>query len=224
MMPKRPVPVLQRRPSAVRQQGIALVFVLIMMSIATSIALISARITLQGERSARNDRDRQVAFQAAEMALNDAELDIMDPTSARGCQFGTAALIGGDGCSAGTDTRGLCGIKTSLGDKPIYKDINWEDTTAARAYVNYGEFTDRGDALQVGSYGAPAAAPKYIIVQTTMPAVVPFDGGKRQFETTSAYRVYALGYGASKETQVMLEAVVIKPMMSSKCMLGGGLG
>lgn len=207
-----------------RNRGIALVFVLIMMTIATSIALISARITLSDERSARNDRDRQIAFQSAEMALNDAELDIMDPLTERGCKFGTVGLIAGEGCSANAETRGLCGFKPSLGNKPIYKDINWEDTTAARAYVNYGEFTNRDGALQVGAVGAPSIAPKYILLQTTLPLLVPFNNGKQQYETTNAYRVYALGYGASKDTQVMLESVIAKPLLSSKCVIGGGLG
>lgn len=213
----------QRKPSRKSTgRGIALVFVLIMMTIATSIALISARITLSDERSARNDRDRQIAFQSAEMALNDAELDIMDPLTERGCKFGTSTLVAGEGCSANADARGLCGPKPSLGDKPLYKDLNWEDTTATRAYVNYGEFTNRDGALQVGTVGAPSKAPKYILLQTTV--YVPFDGGGQQYTSDTAYRVYALGYGASKDTQVMLESVVVKPLLSSKCVLGGGLG
>jgi type IV pilus assembly protein PilX len=203
------------------QRGIALVFVLIMMTIVTAMAVISARITLLGERSARNDRDRQVAFQSAEMALNDAELDIMDPNSDRGCQFGTPVMVGGEGCSTGATTRGVCGVKPALGDTPIYKDLNWEATGTSRAYVNFGEFTGRTSGLQTNTFAATAAAPKYIIVQTTLPVVVPFDSGKRQYETTNAYRVYALGYGASRDTQVMLEAVIAKPLLSSKCTVGG---
>jgi type IV pilus assembly protein PilX len=217
----------QQRTTGVRKsRGIALVFVLIMLTIATSIALISARITLSDGHTARNDRDRQIAFQSAEMALNDAELDIMDPLTERGCKFGTFQLIAGEGCSANADARGLCGPKPSLGNKPIYKDINWDDTTATRAYINYGEFTNRDGALQVGSVGAPSKAPKYILLQTTVPTVVPFknDAGQQmQYETTSAWRVYALGYGALESTQVLLESVMAKPMLSNKCVLGGGL-
>lgn len=117
----------------------------------------------------------------------------------------------------------MCGTKSSLGDTPIYKDINWEDTSTSRSYVNYGEFTDRSGALQVGTVGAPSVAPKYIILQTTIPVIVPFNDGKQQYETTSAYKVYALGYGASRNTQVMLESVIVKPLLSSKCAAGGGL-
>ncbi|MGE0498231.1 MAG: PilX N-terminal domain-containing pilus assembly protein [Ramlibacter sp.] len=203
-----------------RQNGIAIVFVLIMLSIATAVAIISARTTLLGERISRNDRDRQIAFQSAELALNDAELDIMDPMTARGCKFGTPQIAADEGCSANADSRGFCGPKASLGNTPMYKAVDWTDTTASRAYVNYGEFTDRADSLQTGTFGAPALKPKYIIVQSALPAVVPYDGGKRQFETRNAYRVYAIGYGASKETQVMLEGVFVKPLLSNRCATG----
>ncbi|MBX3588056.1 MAG: hypothetical protein KF796_15585 [Ramlibacter sp.] len=208
-----------RRKAA--QKGIAIVFVLIMLSIATAVAIISARTTLLGERISRNDRDRQIAFQAAELALNDAELDIMDPMTARGCKFGTPQIAADAGCSSNADSRGFCGPNPALpATTPMYKAVNWNDTSASRAYVNYGEFTDRADSLQTGTFGAPALKPKYIIVQSALPAVVPYDGGKRQFETRNAYRVYAIGYGASKETQVMLEGVFVKPLLSNRCATG----
>ena len=75
-----------------RQRGMALVFVLIMISIVFVIAAVSSRIVTLGERAARNDRDRQVAFQAAEAALSDAERDIMGPNTgpkSRVSMFGT---------------------------------------------------------------------------------------------------------------------------------------
>jgi type IV pilus assembly protein PilX len=216
-----------------RQRGIALVFVLIMMSIATSVALISARTTLLSERTARNDRDRQIAFQAAEMALNDAELDIMDPASDRGCKFGNPntamAIVAGEGCSGGTDTRGFC--KSTGGDIPLYKQVDWNDTTGTRTYVNYGEFTGRSDTLQTaaggGPPGAPAQRPKYIIEQTQFPTAIPF-AGNRVLSTTTAYRVFALGYGASVDgnvpaSQVMLEAVIVKPALAKTCSSGATL-
>jgi type IV pilus assembly protein PilX len=203
-------------------RGFALIFVLVMMAIATSVAVIGARTTLMSERTARNDRDRQIAFQAAELALNDAELDIMDPTSDRGCKFGTPLLIPNDNCSASTELKGVCGVDPTLADKAIYKDVNWEEADdATRKYVKYGEFTGRGGALQTNTFNASVSPPKYIVVQTTMPAIVPFDGGLRQYETTSAYKVYALGYGPTLTSQVLLEASFVKPLMSAKCVSGG---
>ena len=66
-----------RHPKPRRAQGgLALIFVLIMMTIVFSIVTITARIATQGDRAARNDRDRQVAFNAAEAAVNEALEDI----------------------------------------------------------------------------------------------------------------------------------------------------
>ena len=62
-------------PASNPQRGIALVFVLLMLAVAMGLALITARMTLMGDKASRNDRDRQIAFQAAELALNDAELE-----------------------------------------------------------------------------------------------------------------------------------------------------
>ena len=122
------------------QRGIALVFVLLMVVIAITAALFAARSTLLGDKAARNDRDRQIAFQAAEMALNDAELDIMDAdlalasgSNARGCKFGNAkaAFVVEPGCSADSARRGVCGVNAAImasPSVPFYKQVNWEDT------------------------------------------------------------------------------------------------
>ena len=146
-----------------RDRGVALVFVLLMLAIALTAALFAARSTLLGEKAARNDRDRQVAFQAAELALGDAELDIMDAERAlqsgsksRGCKFGNPAsgLVAEPGCSADPARRGLCGITASSlasPSTPIYEQIDWEDTDdGTRAYVKYGEFTGRTDQFKTG--------------------------------------------------------------------------
>lgn len=216
------------------QRGLALVFVLIMMSIATAIALIAARITLLSDRGSRNDRDRQVAQQSAELALQDARDDVMSPVMSRGCQFGTVLMAKAPGCQADSATRGLCGPDDALGNTPLYKSINWEDTTATRAYVNYGEFTGRLNSLQVGSFGAPAKPPKYIVVdesETLSFQMEKVDAGggivmvpiARSSDPASplrqlhSFRVFALGYGTSPDVQVMLEAVILKPQLSSQC-------
>lgn len=212
------------------QHGIALVFVLLMMVIAISAALFSARLTLLGDKASRNERDREVAFQAAELALNDAELDIMDATlsdsisNARGCLFGnaTGGLIAEPGCSADSTSRGLCGVlQTNVA--PIYQQVDWEETDdTKRAYVRFGEFTDRSDHLATGADETPAGAPspsqppKYIIVQTPAPPQIML-GASKTFKVEAAYKVYALGYGVDKNTKVMLEGEIYKPVLDKKC-------
>lgn len=216
------------------QRGLALIFVLLMMAIAISAALFAARSTLLGDKTARNDRDRQTAFQAAELALNDAELDIMDATlalatgsKARGCKFGNkhAAFYPEPECSANADRRGFCELPAALpaDAKPMYKLIDWEETSdASRRYVTYGEFTGRSDHFVTGDGTGsvkppmPAKPPKYIIVQST-PAKVQILRGNQTFEVEAAYKVYALGYGVNPNTKVMLEAEIYKPVLEKSC-------
>ncbi|SDM63352.1 type IV pilus assembly protein PilX [Oryzisolibacter propanilivorax] len=221
-------PIASPRPMR-RQHGLALIFVLLMMVITLSSALFAARSTLLGDKAARNDRDHQTAFQAAELALNDAELDIMDATlalatgsKARGCKFGNkkAAFYPDINCSADTDRRGFCAIPMQDPDTatPIYKHIDWEETSDnARVYVKYGEFTGRASHFKTGSKPPmPAKPPKYIIVQAT-PAKVQIVRNKQTFEVEAAYKVYALGYGVNPNTRVMLEAEIYKPVLEKSC-------
>lgn len=224
-------------PARNPQRGIALVFVLLMLAVAMGLALITARMTLMGDKASRNDRDRQIAFQAAELALNDAELDIMDPeinhaadktksnatsvNKARGCSFGNPdeGLAPGAGCSATTAARGLCGLDPSKAlttpPTPLYQYTNWEETDdSKRTYVNFGEYTGRSADLVVGDGTTPAKKPKYIIFQTTNTNIA---AGNAVVPIKYAYKVYALGYGANEKTQVMLEGEFYKPMLDKFC-------
>lgn len=67
-------------PAPSRQSGVAMLFVLVFTLALTGIAIVSARLALQGEAVARNQLDLQVARQAAEAALRDAEIDLLLPT------------------------------------------------------------------------------------------------------------------------------------------------
>lgn len=64
------------------QRGITMVVVLVFTLALTGLAILSARLALSGESVARNQLDLQVARQAAEAALRDAEVDLMMPTGA----------------------------------------------------------------------------------------------------------------------------------------------
>lgn len=66
-----------RHRAAQTQQGLAMLVVLVFTLALTGIAIASARLALLGESVARNQLDLQVARQAAEAALRDAEKDLM---------------------------------------------------------------------------------------------------------------------------------------------------
>lgn len=59
------------------QHGVAMLVVLVFTLALTGIAIVSAKLALMGESVARNQLDLQVARQAAEAALRDAEKDLM---------------------------------------------------------------------------------------------------------------------------------------------------
>ena len=59
-----------------QQAGASLIIVLILLGVMMALGAGAVQLSMMGERSARNDRDYQVAWQASEAALVDAELDI----------------------------------------------------------------------------------------------------------------------------------------------------
>lgn len=216
------------RPYPRRQRGMALIIVLGMMSVIFVIAAISVRLTMLSERSARNDRDRQIAFQAAEAALADAELDIMGPNSAgnKRCSIRSNHLEGyfvtGCGTSTTDKTRGLCEMNPATAS-PLYTQINFEETTdSSRRYATFGEFTGRSANFKDQAAGGMSArTPRYIIevvnyVATVqaVPNPVPtgFVAVPEAGLSEQAFLITGVGYGTSDNTKVMLQAMIFKPL------------
>jgi type IV pilus assembly protein PilX len=207
------------------QKGMALIVVLGMMSVIFVIAAISIRLTLLAERSARNDRDRQIAFQAAEAALADAEIDIMGPNAAanKRCTIRSNHLEGlfvpNCGMDTSNQTRGLCGLNP-ISANPLYSTVNFEQTDdALRKHVNFGEFTGRSATFTIsGSGGLSASAPKYIIeVVNHVPPVSANGKPVEAAPVEQAFLVTAVGYGISINTKVMLQAMIFKPLATPGC-------
>ncbi len=207
------------------QKGMALIVVLGMMSVVFVVAAISVRLTLLAERSARNDRDRQVAFQAAEAALADAELDIMGPNSAtnKRCAIRSKHLEGlfvpGCGSSTSDKTRGLCEMNPTP-QAALYTSINFDETDdSKRRYSKFGEFTGRSSNFQTtGAGGLSAEVPRYIIeVVNHIPPVSANGKLPEAAPVEQAFLVTAVGYGASSSTKVMLQATIFKPLSTPGC-------
>ncbi len=79
---------------ATRQQGVSLLIVLIFVVILSSLAAFAARRAIFGDAAARNVLDMEVARQAAEAALRDAERDIL---------LAGAGIVTGASCDRGSD-------------------------------------------------------------------------------------------------------------------------
>lgn len=60
------------------QRGVSLIVVLLILVIVSILGVSGVQISMMAEKSARNSRDYQIAWQASEAALVDAEFDIED--------------------------------------------------------------------------------------------------------------------------------------------------
>ena len=202
-----------------RERGTSLIVVLIMLSVIFVIGAVSSQYAIFGERSARNDRDRQVAYQAAEAALIDAEIEIIGPNSAvnkRNCRLHVDSLTlefaGISGCGTGNNT-GFCVVTTSTGalEGEAWKTVKSElasetGTTSTNKTVEYGQFTGRAlPAGLLGTGGMPAKAPRYVMEAVRYTPASLTEGGGAYGLT--AFVVTAMGFGFRSETRVVLQAL-----------------
>jgi Tfp pilus assembly protein PilX len=189
-------------PGKARCGGAVLLVVMFMLVAIMAVGVSTAHIALNAEKSARNERDRHIAFQAAEAGLADAELDIeggADPGSARAALFAGGSTLGFvDGCGRDSANLGLCAYVPGAA-APAWQ-LAELSAPAAGAATPYGSFT--GAALPIGGGPLPAMAPRYVIERLPMVRAGE-DAGQR---AASLYRITAIGFGARPGTQVVLQS------------------
>jgi type IV pilus assembly protein PilX len=194
---------LMLKPTAL-QSGFSLITTLILLIVVTVLGLAASRIVLMSEKTSRFDRDTQIAFQAAEAALIDAELDIQGPNTDAAQRMNLFELKNKvnfvAGCGTGSQ-QGMC-TPADAGAKPIWYQVDFTDEAANAKTVKLGQFTGR--AFAVGSTGIrPEIAPRYIV------EVIP-DPTPSATLNDVLYRITAMGFGPRKETQVVLQIVFRK--------------
>lgn len=190
------------------QHGFSLITTLILLVVVTVLGIGASQIALLAEKSTRFGRDAQIAFQAAEAALIDAEFDIRGPNTSANQRLATfvtgntVAFI--DGC--GTDiSRGLC-LPAVTGQKPVWyaSSVDFTNETSSATTVKFGDFTGR--TLSTGSSGIrPEILPHYII--EIIPDPTP---GLNTSSQPTLYRVTAMGFGPRKSTQAVLQMIFRK--------------
>ncbi len=178
-----------------RQDGASLIMVMMILIVVSLLGISGAQIGLMSERGARNDRDMQMAWQAAEAALIDAEFDMTGATATRKDLFDgknrTAFL---PGCGTSGRSAGLCAA-TTVG-KPAWLMVDFTDTTANAPTTAFGTFSGR--TFKSGNLGVqPAQAPRYIIELVED----PLD------KKSVIYRVTAMGFGPRTDIQAMLQVI-----------------
>lgn len=211
-MPRPPLhpPASLPPPDRDAQAGMSLITVLLILVVVSILGVAGIRISMMGERSTRNDRDLQLAWQSAEAALIDAELDIL------GEPAGSAAGRGGifqrgstdvskflPGCGNSLDTKntGLCYSVPGLA--PDWLTVDLASSSGNPSSVGFGTFTGR--SFPSGQTGIqPFAPPRYVI------ELVPDPDGARTTapkDRKYVYRVTAMGFGPSSSTQSVLQIV-----------------
>jgi type IV pilus assembly protein PilX len=179
------------------QSGSALIAVLLVLLVVSILGVGGAQIALMGERSARNDRDMQIAWQAAEAALKDAELDMT--TSSRSAFFNdsnSSNFI--QGCGTTGSTLGLCAA--TVAGKPAWLTVNMADSAAP--VVPYGGIT--GQVFASGVTGIqPVKPPVYLIELVPDPSSFDQATGAQPM----VYRVTAMGFGPRPEIQAVVQMI-----------------
>lgn len=172
-----------------KQRGFSLVMALLFIVAIAMLTMAAMSSNLIQERIVGNSRDRNLAFQAAEAALRDAERDIDNNIN--------IATVFSSTCGSG-----LCTYSSS--GTPQFQSVNWSSTGNTRTY---GAYTG---AMALADVSQP---PKYIIEKLPpLAAAVGESAGlgiKPQANRTG-YRITAMGYGARSETKMMLQSTYVR--------------
>ncbi|MFZ4285280.1 pilus assembly PilX family protein [Variovorax sp. HJSM1_2] len=221
-----------RRPVAVssdQQKGVALIVVLLFLLAITGLTIWAARQSMFGEGIARNQLDQEVAYQAAESALRDAERDLMQITP---------SILTGASCTRNrsrppivSDFTENCPLGLCRREDGTYAISNWStavegSSTASEPWwpVSKGgawnnSFDNKpnrtGSAIDTGHCSFNGAIPL-----GTFTGVAAIPGVAQQpeyiiehfvrasnvtYQPTAVYRVTARGFGYSMRTQVVLQ-------------------
>ena len=199
-----------------QQRGAILIISLMFMVVLTMLALTTmGGITLE-ERMSGQYRDLNVAFQAAESALRDAERDIWGTGTATATprapvmngRAGFGSPVGTPGtCTPISSTNyggGLC-VPATIGANPAFPSADLGATSTVA--VPYGQYTGATALPNVSSQ------PRYVIegiAEGINPAPSTLSLGNPTGLTTY-YRITVQGFGVNPNTRVMLQEMYFKP-------------
>jgi type IV pilus assembly protein PilX len=191
-----------------KQQGIALIFVLLILVVVSLLGIGGAQLAMMGERGARNERDTQISRQYAEAALLDAELDMRGPGTSPRKDLFNSEMNFTDGCGTAGTLQGLCA--QSLTGKPVWLTVNFLDTSATPPYTTMGGQTGR-IITSLGNGIQPALPPRYI-VEVLPDSSIGVDRGLRSPKKI-LHRVTSMGFGPRQDIQTVLQMVFRKEQL-----------
>lgn len=171
-----------------KQGGMVLVVGMLFLLAMALLGIAAFSGNILQERMAGDNRDIDTAFQAAEAALRDGELDVVRD-------------ITPDSAFNASCTAGLCLLPSGT-STPRWESIDWSDTGVTRAY---GSYTGMPALPKVQSQ------PRYIIEQ--LPPVQCQGsialGIRPPHPFKYPYRITARAVGARPQTQVILQSTYV---------------
>jgi type IV pilus assembly protein PilX len=202
------------------QRGVALLVALVFLIVLTLLGLATMRGTTLQERMAGGSRDYNIALQAAEAALRDAELDLSG-LGTRPVSYGSFPILTYWATGAATNTgcptaiavpptNGLCVIDTATVQQYL-TGVDWTSTPSLSSVV-YGTYTNAQPIPGVSQQ------PRYFMELmrwtplTSGTFTNPFNGGTEGIYTYFYVRITARAWGASAQTQVYLQEVFLVPL------------
>lgn len=167
------------------QNGSALIIGLIFLVTLTLLGVTAMQSTTLEEKMAGNQRDRSVAFQAAETALRDGESFLKDnvPAFAADC------------------SGGLCATTSTA--IPNVTTYTWDDSK----YFAYGvNPSPSASMIPLPQIPDVSQQPRYYIVDLG-PNTIPMSGCPGPGGAAQGFRIVARGWGQNFNTQVTLETI-----------------
>jgi type IV pilus assembly protein PilX len=218
-----------------RQTGFSLIVALMMLIVIILLGVSASQMSINEERGSRNDRDRQIAFQAAEAAIKDAEYEIYGSSvlcnlpglTSRGTMrsasgiytcFNQDYVVGYlPGCS-GLPNAGLCLNSLS---SPAYLDstnVDFAKDASGAAGANYhtvaygqytgNTFTSQATSAAMSALPISAYPPRYIIEAIPKNTSIDSATSGACAGLPCMFRITAMGFGANPNAQVVLQVVV----------------
>jgi type IV pilus assembly protein PilX len=179
------------------QRGLSLVTTLVLMLATLGLGVAVMSVNAMEERMIANTKDRDLALQAAEAALRDAEQDVANNVS--------SATAFSDTCANGLCTppsqRDSLGNLASLPVDDARLGFDWSLDANVR---RYGQYTG------AAQFPSVAQQPRYVVEKYSYlgtPAGESVVLGSEPVAPGVGYRITARGVGARPETVVVLQSI-----------------